>query len=71
VKDFPDASFTDSTFSLTDKRLLNQYTNHLVAGLKYTITYNGQHVNNVKDFFYLRSNLETGGNLIYGIDEAF
>jgi outer membrane protein assembly factor BamA len=55
---------------LTDKRLKNQYTNHLVAGLKYTITYNGQNVNTVKDFFYIRSNVETGGNLIYGIDEA-
>jgi hypothetical protein len=71
VKIFPDATFTDSLFHITDKRLLNQYTNHLVAGLKYIFTYNGQDVNNVKDFFYIRSNFETGGNLLYGIDEAF
>lgn len=69
VKILPDSVFTDYLFHLTDKRLKNQYTNHLVAGLRYTFTYNGQNVNKVQDFFYLRSNLETGGNLIYGIDE--
>lgn len=26
-------------------------------------------VNKIKDFFYIRSNFETGGNLLYGIDE--
>jgi outer membrane protein assembly factor BamA len=71
VKIFPDSTFTAYLNSLTDKRLKNQYTDHLVAGLKYTLTYNGQDVTNVKDFFYIRSNFETGGNLIYCIDEAF
>jgi outer membrane protein assembly factor BamA len=71
VKIFPDSTFTAYLNSLTDKRLKNQYTDHLVAGLKYTLIYNGQDVNNVKDFFYLRSNFETGGNLVYGINELF
>ena len=71
VKVLPDSIFTDYLYHITDKRLKNQYTNHLVAGLKYTLTYNGQDVNNVKDFFYIRSNFETGGNLLYGIDEIF
>lgn len=69
VKIQPDSTFTSYLDNLSDKRLKNQYTNHLVAGLRYTMTYNGQEVNNVKDFFYIRSNFETGGNLIYGIDE--
>jgi len=71
VRIFPDSSFTAYLNSLTDKRLKNQYTNHLVAGLRYTLTYNGQDVTKVKDFFYIRSNFETGGNLIYAIDEIF
>lgn len=71
VKVLPDSIFTDYLYHITDKRLKNQYTNHLVAGLRYTLIYNGQDVNNVKDFFYLRSNFETGGNLLYGIDEVF
>ena len=71
VKIFPDQVFTDSLSHVTDKRLKNQYTNHLVAGLKYTFSYNGQEINNVKDFFYVRSNFETSGNLIYGISDLF
>ena len=71
VKIQPDSTFASYLFDLTDKRLKNQYTNHLVAGFKYTVTYNGQEINNVKDFFYSRFNFETGGNLIYGIDELF
>jgi outer membrane protein assembly factor BamA len=70
VKIQPDSSFS-ADLSHYDKRFQNQYTNHLVAGLRYTFTYNGQEVNNVKDFFYIRSNFESGGNLIYGIDELF
>ncbi|MCX6248597.1 MAG: BamA/TamA family outer membrane protein [Bacteroidetes bacterium] len=71
VKIWPDSTFTAYLNSLTDKRLKNQYTNHLVAGLKYTFTYTGQDVQKVKDFFYIRSNFETGGNLIYAVDEMF
>jgi outer membrane protein assembly factor BamA len=71
VKIFPDSFFTAYLDSLTDKRLKNQYTDHLVAGLRYTLTYNGQDVNKVKDFFYIRSNFETGGNLIYAFNETF
>jgi outer membrane protein assembly factor BamA len=71
VKIMPDSIFTDYLNQITDKRLKNQYTNHLVAGLRYTLTYNGQDVNNIKDFFYIRSNFETGGNLLYGINEVF
>jgi outer membrane protein assembly factor BamA len=69
VKIFPDSSFTAYLNTLTDKRLKNQYTDHLVAGMRYTLTYNGQDVNNVKDFAYIRSNFETGGNLLYAINE--
>ncbi len=71
VKIFPDSIFTDYLNHIHDKRLKNQYTDHLVAGLRYTLTYNGQDVNKIKDFFYIRTNFETGGNLLYGINELF
>jgi outer membrane protein assembly factor BamA len=69
VKIWPDSAFTAYLDGLTDKRLKNQYTDHLVAGLKYTFTFNGQDLQNIKDFFYIRSNFETGGNLLYAIDK--
>ena len=65
--------FTDSLFNIwmdlqSDKRLKNQYTDHLVAGLKYSLNYSTQQIGKVKNFFYIRTNFETGGNLLYGIN---
>lgn len=69
VKAFLDSTFASDLSKLHDKRYQNQYNDHVIAGLKYSITFNNQMVNKIKDFFYIRSNFETGGNLLYGIDE--
>ncbi|MEI6899449.1 MAG: BamA/TamA family outer membrane protein, partial [Bacteroidota bacterium] len=71
VKVLPDSLFLVWLNNLTDKRQINQYTNHLVAGMRYTITYNSQDRSNAKDFFYIRSNIQTGGNLFYSINSLF
>jgi outer membrane protein assembly factor BamA len=63
----PSPEFTRQLDSLQDQRLKSQYTSHVVAGLRYTLTFSNQKLKKGKDFFYIRSNLETGGNLIYGI----
>lgn len=69
VKIFTDAYFDSVMDSEKDNRLKNQYTNHMVAGLKYTFTFNNQQINKVKDFAYIRANFETGGNLIYAFNK--
>jgi len=71
VKVFPDAYFDSVINAQQDQRLKNQYTSHMVAGLRYTFTFNNQQINKVKDFIYLRTNFETGGNLIYGLNSLF
>jgi outer membrane protein assembly factor BamA len=71
VKVFPDSAFLAWLNSLTDKRLINQYTDHMVAGLRYTITFNSQDRSKVSDFFYIRSNFQTGGNLFYAYNSVF
>ncbi len=69
VKIYKDDYF-DSVISIQqDNRLKNQYTDHLVAGLKYTFTFNNQQINKSNDFVYIRSNFETGGNLLYLANE--
>ena len=68
VKVFGDEYFNDYLNSLTDQRLKYQYTDHLVAGLRYTLQYTSQKLNLLNDYIYIRSNFETGGNLLYGID---
>jgi outer membrane protein assembly factor BamA len=70
VKVYPDAYFDSVMNSSTDNRLKNQYTDHMVAGLKYTFTFNNQQVSKVKDFVYIRANFETGGNLIHLFNKA-
>jgi outer membrane protein assembly factor BamA len=67
----PSAEFTQELDSLNDQRLKNQYTSHVVAGLRYTFTFSNQQVARDKDFLYIRSNLETGGNLLYGANSLF
>lgn len=71
VKVFPDSAFLAWLNSLTDESLINQYTDHMVAGLRYTITYNSQDRSMVRDFFYIRSNIQTGGNLFYAYNSIF
>ena len=71
VKVFPDSAFKEQLEQTTDMRLKNQYTNHLVAGLRYTLTFNNQEVTKKKDFIYIRTNFETGGNLIYAFNSIF
>lgn len=68
VKVFGDSAFEDYLNSLTDPRLKYQYTDHLVAGLKYTLQYTSQELNRLKDYIYIKTNFETGGNLLYTID---
>jgi len=68
VKVFPDAYFDSVINAQQDQRLKNQYTSHMIAGLKYTFTFNNQQINRIKDFIYIRTNFETGGNLIYGVN---
>ncbi len=71
VKVYTDAYFDSVLNTEQDNRLKNQYTDHMLAGLKYTFTLSNQQVGKVRDFVYLRSNLETGGNLLYVCDELF
>ncbi len=71
VKIYKDSTFTAKLERSYDKRLKNQYTDHMVAGLKYNITYSSQDVTKLSDFVYIRSNIETGGNLVYLVDKIF
>jgi outer membrane protein assembly factor BamA len=70
VKVFTDAYFDSVMETEQDNRLKNQYTDHMVAGLKYTFTFNNQQFTKIKDFAYIRANFETGGNLIYGFNKV-
>lgn len=71
VKVYTDAYFDSVMDSEQDNRLKNQYTDHMIAGLKYTFTFNSQQISKIKDFVYIRANFETAGNIIYACNKIF
>jgi outer membrane protein assembly factor BamA len=68
VKVNPTDEFANELEELQDERLKNQYSDHLTLGLRYTFTFNNQDIRKLKNFIFLRANLETSGNLLYAID---
>ncbi|MFH1161053.1 MAG: BamA/TamA family outer membrane protein [bacterium] len=70
VKVFPSPEFTRELDSLQDQRLKNQYTDHMIVGSKYTLTFSNQEVTKRRNFLYIRTNFETSGNLLYLIDNV-
>jgi hypothetical protein len=56
--------YFDSVLSQESERYKNQYTDHLIVGLKYSYIFNNQELNKLKNFIYFRGNIETSGNLL-------
>jgi outer membrane protein assembly factor BamA len=64
VSIFPDSAFIKKIIELNDPRLTNQYSDHFIMITKYSYIYNNQQRGKIKNFKYLRWNIETGGNLL-------
>ncbi len=56
--------YFDSLLNQESERYKNQYTDHLIVGLKYSYILNNQELNKLKNFFYFRGNIETSGNFL-------
>lgn len=54
-----------------NQRLREQYSDHMVLGLNYSFIYNNQNLQYLEHFNYFRFNLETSGNLLYGLNSLF
>ncbi|MBN2639662.1 MAG: BamA/TamA family outer membrane protein [Bacteroidales bacterium] len=68
VKVNPSPAFADTLAKETNIRLKEQYSNHMIFGLKYSYIYNSQQVGVNKNFNYFRLDLESSGNLLYGLN---
>jgi outer membrane protein assembly factor BamA len=64
VSIFKDSVFTAYLDSVNDARLSNQYTDHLIASLKFSYIFNNQMLNKARNFIFLRWNVEPAGNLM-------
>lgn len=64
VKVFPSELFKFLLDLETNQRIKDQYTDHLIFGLNYTFVFANQDVKKTNDFFFLKFDIETSGNLL-------
>ena len=64
VKVFPSELFEFLLDLETNQRIKDQYTDHLIFGLNYTFVFANQDVKKTNDFFFLKFDIETSGNLL-------
>ncbi|MCD4683777.1 MAG: BamA/TamA family outer membrane protein, partial [Bacteroidales bacterium] len=57
-------AYFDSILAGESERFRNQYTDHLILGLRYSYIFNNQEINKIKNFIYFRGNIETSGNFL-------
>ncbi|MDL2242106.1 BamA/TamA family outer membrane protein [Bacteroidales bacterium OttesenSCG-928-K03] len=57
--------------SLNNSFYRSQYTDHILLGANFSFIFNNQDRSKIGDFFFLRTSLESSGNLLYGIDKLF
>lgn len=64
VKVNPIPSFQALLDKEENQRIKDQYTNHLILGSRYSFIYSDQDLNKNNNFLYLRTNLESSGNIL-------
>lgn len=63
IKIYTEPGFQERLSQL-DQKYQEQYTDHLIASMKYSFIWNTQNPGKNQDFFYLRANVETSGLLL-------
>ena len=60
----PTPEFDSIIQNETNQRLKEQYSDHLILGIKYSFIFNNQNLNYLQHFNYFRVNLESAGNVL-------
>lgn len=69
VRIYRSPEFTEWLKSLNDKRLINQYTDHLVPLFRYVYIYNNQVLRKNQNFRFFRGSIESSGSLIHSLQQ--
>ena len=67
----PTPEFQEILDKETNRRLKEQYSDHLIAGGNISLIYDNQKIKGSKSFDYVRIDFETSGNLIYAGQSLF
>jgi outer membrane protein assembly factor BamA len=71
VKVNPTPEFRDILDKETNQQLKEQYSDHMIAGMRYSIIFNNQELHRIGNFNYVRFDMETSGNLLRGLNSIF
>ncbi len=71
VKVNPTPEFRRILEKETNQQLKEQYSDHMIAGLRYTIIFNNQKPHLAGNFNYVRLDLESSGNLLRAMNGVF
>lgn len=61
-----DPKFIDG---IRDLYIKSSFTDHLIFAMNYSLIYNNQRLNTIKNYTYVRFNIESSGNLLWAISE--
>jgi hypothetical protein len=61
-----DPDFIDG---INDLYIRSSFTDHLIFAMNYSLIYNNQRVNTLKDYTYLRFNIESSGNILWALSK--
>lgn len=54
---------------INDLYIRSSFTDHLIFAMNYSLIYNNQRVNTLKDYTYLRFNIESSGNILWALSK--
>lgn len=61
-----DPEFIDG---IKDLYIKSSFTDHLIFAMNYSLIYNNQKMNTIKDYSYVRFNIESSGNILWSLSE--
>ena len=63
----------DSAFvsRIENLSIRSSYTDHSISAWNYSFTYNTQNIQKRSEYTFVRANVETAGNMLYGINKLF
>jgi len=65
------SDFESTLLSYQNRRLYEQYSNHFIMAMNYTIVYSTQEIRRLRNFSFFRVSAESCGNVLYGINSLF
>lgn len=71
VKVNPTPEFREILEKETNQQLKEQYSDHMIAGLRYSIIFNNQKLHRAGNFNYIRLDMETSGNMLRAMNGLF